>query len=176
MVKNNIVRIVSLTAFILLIPLIAMQFTNEVNWNLADFVLMGALLLGAGLAYELVARSSDRAAYRTAAGLAVVATFLLVWVNGAVGIIGDSPINLMYFGVSVVLIIGATVSRLKPEGMARALIATAITQALIPVIALIILIPDFSPNILEVFVLNAFFIMMFVGSSLLFSRAATQYK
>ncbi len=176
MLKNNILWIVILTALILLIPLIAMQFSNEVNWTLADFVFMGVLLLGAGLAYELVTRSSYLTAYRAAAGLAVVATFLLVWVNGAVGIIGDSSINLIYLGVPAVLIIGATVSRLKPKGMARALLATALTQALIPVIALIVLIPDFLPNVLEVFVLNAFFVMMFVGSSLLFSRAATQYK
>src|SRR5688572_15513319 len=45
MQNKNIFLIVLATAFILLIPLIAMQFTDEVNWNLTDFVIIGALLL-----------------------------------------------------------------------------------------------------------------------------------
>jgi hypothetical protein len=51
MQNKNIIRIVLATAFILLIPLLAMQFTDEVAWDLADFVIIGTLLLGTGLTY-----------------------------------------------------------------------------------------------------------------------------
>jgi len=75
-------------ALILLVPLVAMQFTDEVGWDVADFAVFGALLFGTGLTYELVARKMGRIRYRAAIGVALGAAFLLVWVNGAVGIIG----------------------------------------------------------------------------------------
>jgi hypothetical protein len=166
----------AVVALILMVPLVAMQFTDEVIWTLFDFVFMGALLFGTGLAYELVARKAGTIAYRVAVGLALAAAFLLVWINGAVGIIGseDNPANLLYGGVLAIGFIGAIVARFHPHGMARALFATALAQALVPVIAFIIWKPSFAeaPGILGVFVLNAFFAMLFVGSALLFRRAS----
>jgi hypothetical protein len=169
----------AVVAFILLIPLVAMQFTEEVNWDLFDFAFMGALLFGTGLAYELVARKGGTFAYRIAVGVALVAAFLLVWVNGAVGIIGNegNPANLMYFGVLAIGIIGAFIARLEPRGMARALSAVALAQMLVPVIALTVWNPQATSwgaaSVLGVFGLNAFFAMLFVGSALLFQRAST---
>jgi hypothetical protein len=166
----------AVVALILMVPLVAMQFTDEVIWTLFDFVFMGALLFGTGLAYELVARKAGTIAYRVAVGLALAAAFLLVWINGAVGIIGseDNPANLLYGGVLAIGFIGAIVARFHPHGMARALFATALAQALVPVIAFIIWKPSFAeaPGILGVFALNAFFVMLFVGSALLFRRAS----
>ena len=76
-------------ALLLLVPLVRMQFTEEVNWDLFDFALMGALLFGTGLAYELLTKKASKTtAYRVAVGVALAAAFLLVWVQGAVGIIG----------------------------------------------------------------------------------------
>lgn len=49
--KNKRLLIVLVTATLLLIPLIAMQFTEEVNWNFAYFIVAGALLMG-GWFYE----------------------------------------------------------------------------------------------------------------------------
>ena len=165
-------------ALILLIPLVAMQFTSEVNWTLSDFVFAGILLFGTGLTYELVARKAGGIAYRAAVGVALAAAFLLVWINGAVGIIGneDNPANLMYGGVLAVGIIGAMIARFQPHGMARALFATAFAQMLVPVIALIIWRPslDDAPGIVGVFMLNAFFVMLFVVSALFFRRAARE--
>ena len=63
MQNKNILRMALATAFLLLLPLLAMQFTDEVVWDLADFAVAGALLFGAGLTYELVARKG--AASRT---------------------------------------------------------------------------------------------------------------
>src|SRR4028118_594978 len=115
------------TAFVLLIPLLAAP-----AWNLADFVFAGALIFGTGLTFVLVARRAGNIAYRVAVGVALAAAFILVWVTGAVGIIGseDNNANLMYFGVLAVGIIGAIVARFRPHGMARALFAMALAQAL----------------------------------------------
>ncbi len=127
------------TAAILVAPLVAMQFTDEVNWGLLDFIVMGFLLFGTGLTYVLISRISERIAYRTAVGVAVVAGFLLIWMNLAVGIIGseNNPVNLIYLGVLAIGIIGAVISHLRPLGMARTMFASAIAQMLVPVIVLI---------------------------------------
>ena len=126
-------------AFLLLLPLIAMQFTNEMNWDETDFIVFGTMLFSACSVYELAARMTPNSAYRAAVGVAVMAAFILIWMNLAVGIIGseDSPANLMYGGVLAVAITGAFIVRFRPYGMARALAATALAQALVGVIALI---------------------------------------
>src|SRR5688572_13837431 len=131
--------VVLAAAFILMLPLLAMQVTDQVVWDLADFGVAGALLVGAGLTYVLVARKAGKIAYRTAVGVAVAAALLLVWINLAVGIIGteDNPANLMYIGLLAVGFIGALIARFQPQGMARALFATALAQALVAVIAVI---------------------------------------
>lgn len=181
MKSKRFIRPALATAFILLIPLAAMQFTDEVDWNWFDFVVMGALIFAAGLAFELIAGKTKATAYRAAAGVALAASFLLVWVNLAVGIIGseDNPANLMYFAVVLIAIAGAAVARLRPLGMARAMFAAAAALALVPVIALLIGGSQASalrepPGMLGVFALNAFFVLLFVASALLFRRAASR--
>lgn len=162
------------TSAVLMVPLVAMLFTNEVNWDLFDFVAMGSLLFGSGLMYVLISRKLDNIAYRTAVGVAVVAGILLIWVNLAVGIIGsaDNPANLLYAGVLAIGIIGAWITRLQPRGMSRTLFATALTQMLVPVIALVFWRPSINepPGTVGTFILNAFFAALFVVSGLLFRR------
>jgi len=164
----------SAAALILLLPLIAMQLTNEVVWDVADFAVFGALLLGAGVTYELAARVTGNTAYRIAVGVALAAAFILVWVNGAVGIIGseDNDANLMYGGVLVVGVIGAVMARFQPHGMARALFTTALAQASVGAIALIAGLGSPESGPLEIVALNGFFVTLFVGSALLFREAA----
>ena len=165
---RSIVGVALATAFILLIPLLA-----EWAWNLADFVLAGALIFGTGLMFVLAARRARNMAYRFAVGAALAAAFILVWVTGAVGIIGteDDNANLMYAGVLAVGIIGATIARFRPRGMARALFATALAQVLVTVIVLIFgLGLPWSPPV-EILGLNGFFVSLFVGSALLFRYA-----
>jgi hypothetical protein len=172
MMQKNIIRIALGTGLILLIPLVAMQFTEEVNWDLFDFAFMGTLLFGTGLAYELVARKVGAIAYRAAVGVALAAALLIVWINLAVGIIGTegNPANLMYIGVLAVGIIGAIIARFQPHGMSRALFATALAQALVAVIALI---AGMQHHIGEM-VLNGFFVTLFIGSAWLFRQAARE--
>lgn len=176
--NKSIIHLARLTAFILLLPLLAMLFTDQVVWDLTDFIVAGALIFGTGLAYELVASKGGTMAYRVAVGIALAAAFLLVWMNLAVGIIGseDNPVNLMYFGVLAIFILGAIMARLRPQGMARVLFATALAQALVPVLALMINKPQVTGveafmGVLGVLGLNAFFVMMFIGSGLLFRRS-----
>lgn len=73
------------TGLILLIPLIAMQFTSEVNWVLFDFIVMGILLFGTGSMFVLTARKMDKK-YRVAIGLAFTTGLLWLWAELAVGI------------------------------------------------------------------------------------------
>lgn len=126
-------------AGLLLLPLLAMQFTDEVNWGPGDFVVAGALVAGVGLTYELAARTMANGAYRAGVGVALAGAFILVWANLAVGVIGseDDPANLMFYGVLGVGAVGAAVARFRAMGMARALLAMAVAQALVAVIALV---------------------------------------
>ena len=101
-------------------------------------------------------------------------SIVLVWLSLGVGIIGKDgdPANLMYFGVLAVGISGAFVARFQPHGMARALLATALAQALVTAIALVagLGLPWSGPA--EILALNGFFIAMFVGSAWLFRCSA----
>ena len=178
MQNKNILFIALAVALILLVPLIAMQFSDEVAWSPFDFAFAGALLLGAGLAFELISCKSSTIAYRAAVGVALVTAMLLVWINLAVGIIGseDNPANLMYLGVLAILILGALIVRFQPKGMARVLFATALAQVVVLVIALIIWKPEITSteallDVLRVMGVNGFFVVMWVGSGLLFQRA-----
>ena len=75
-------------ALILLIPLIAMQFTSDVKWSLTDFVAMGILLLGTGLSCELVMRRVKKIEHRIVICGIILLAFFLIWVELAVGIFG----------------------------------------------------------------------------------------
>ena len=77
------------TAFLLLIPLIAMQFTNEVNWNVADFLVAGILLSGMGITFVLITNKMTKRTHRIAVGIALAAVLLFIWAELAVGIIGS---------------------------------------------------------------------------------------
>ena len=70
---------------ILLIPLIAMQFTQEVRWSITDFAVMGLLVFGMCCAFIISARLLPRRHWAVAAIICLVA-FLLVWAELAVGI------------------------------------------------------------------------------------------
>ena len=124
-------------AALLLVPLIAMQFTNEVNWTGSDFVFAGVMLGALGLGIELAVRASRRAAYRLGALLALGASFMLVWINGAVGIIGSEGegANLMFLGVIAVALVGSVIAGFRAGGMAWAMGAAAVAQLLVPVVA-----------------------------------------
>src|SRR5215208_2330558 len=118
----------TIPALLLLLPLAARW-----PWTAADFAVMGVLLFGSVGIYEFAARASGHIAYRAGVAIAVVAAFLLIWINLAVGIIGDegNPLNLLYAGVLGTALIGSIVARFEPGGLTRAFAVTAALQALV---------------------------------------------
>ena len=73
------------TAAILLIPLVAMQFTNEVRWDETDFVVMGSLLFGMASLFVLVARKATRR-HRVFIGMSFLVVLIYIWAELAVGV------------------------------------------------------------------------------------------
>lgn len=161
----------AVAALILLLPLVVMQFSDNVNWTASDFVFAGVLLFGSLGIYELVARKTEDTLYRYAVGVAVAAAFLLIWVNGAVGIT-DSDADGMYLGVLAVGFIGALLARFRPQGMALAMFATALALVSVSVIALVAGIVPAYNSAFEILGITGFYITLFVGSALLFREAA----
>ncbi|MCS5616249.1 MAG: hypothetical protein NZ771_10640 [Candidatus Marinimicrobia bacterium] len=82
------IRILYIVGTILLIPLIAMQLTNEVNWSLFDFIIMGAMLTITGLLGEIIFKKVKKYKHRMAFYVVVAIIFLLIWAELAVGIFG----------------------------------------------------------------------------------------
>ena len=164
-------------ALLFLLPLAAEQLSEEMNWSMGDFIVWAAMLVAACGAFELAMRLSPNWAYRAAAAVAIGAGFLLVWINLAVGIIGseDNSANLLYAGVLAMGVVGAVVADFRPHGMARALIAMAVTQMLIAVTALIAGWGSEGENWPQVIiVLNGFFTTLWLLSAGLFRRAARE--
>jgi hypothetical protein len=88
MQNKNLLYIAAGTGLILSIPLIAMQFTDEVDWNLFDFVIIGSLLFGTGLLYEILTKNVKDSTHRVAIGFVLAFLLFLVWAELAVGVFG----------------------------------------------------------------------------------------
>ena len=86
--NKRLIGIVLTVVLLLLIPLIVMQFTNEVDWSPFDFAIMGVLLLGTGLLCELVLRTVKSFTHRIIVCAIILVVFFLIWAELAVGIFG----------------------------------------------------------------------------------------
>lgn len=89
--NKRLVLLMLAAAGLLMVPLVAMQFTSEVGWDAFDFIVAGVLLFGTGLAIELALRIVTGFWTRVAAVLGLLFILFLVWAELAVGIFG-SPI------------------------------------------------------------------------------------
>lgn len=155
-------------ALLLLLPLL----TNA-PWTLSDFMFMGALMAGVGTGLELAVRRGN-AAYTAGAGLALVASFLLIWINGAVGIIGSEAENgnLLFVLVPGVALIGSAAAMFRPAGMAIAMVAAAVVQLLVPFAAYAL--GQFAPGAIwsaKVAGITLMFVAMWLASGASFRRA-----
>lgn len=116
-------------------------------------------------------------AYRFAVGAALATPLLLFWVIGAVGLIGveGDPFDMIYAGVVGVGVAGAAVARLRPRGMARAMVAAAGAQGMVVVIALMVGKQHVEvSSVPEIVLSNGFFVALWCGSAWLFKRAARE--
>jgi len=80
-------RIVLGTIVVLLIPLIAMRFTNEVAWQIGDFIVAGALLLSSAYLYEIVTKKLNSNLKKALVGVTVFVSLTLVWVSLATDLV-----------------------------------------------------------------------------------------
>ncbi len=112
-----------------LIPLVAKLLT-DLPWTTFDFVAWGVMLLVAASVCEVGLRLSGSLAYRAGVVVAAGTSFLIVWSNLAVGIIGNenNPLNQIFFGVIAIAIVGAFLARFRANGMALAMAVTAAAQ------------------------------------------------
>ncbi len=158
-----------IAAIMLVLPLIAMQVTDEVDWDVSDFIIFGVMLGTVGGTFELAAKMTPNKAYLAATGVALATAFILIWINGAVGIIGneENPANLMYYGVLIVGIIGSAIAWGQPNGMALAMVATAIAQVLVAVVALV-------AGLVYTFVVTVIFVLLWLTSAWLFKKSGKE--
>jgi hypothetical protein len=161
---------------LILAPLVAMQFpASGVNWTISDFIFAAALVGVVGGLFELAARASGSWAYRGGAGLALLTSFLLVWINGAVGIIGneDNRANLVFGVIILMAIAGTIVAKARAAGMVRGMAVATVAQA---VVGLVVFAQGIAanepPGAFGMLVLIEGFALLWAGSALLFRRAA----
>lgn len=165
----------TVTAFLLTIPLIAMQFTSEVVWSLSDFIIAGMLLMGTGIIYKLLTRRSARTAYRVATGFALLSGLFLIWANLAVGIIGseNNAFNLIYFAVIAIGLIGAPIVRYSARRMALVMGGMSVAVILITILAFLTGMHQIpASSVAEVLGINALFVTIFAVSGMLCRNAA----
>jgi hypothetical protein len=115
-------------ALLLSIPLI-----TRAPWSALDFVLAAAMLVASGIALELVARSRKNLTELAAAAGALLGALVIVWVNGAVGMIGseDNPYNLLFLIVILIAAGGSVIARFRLTGLAITMAMAGFSQLLI---------------------------------------------
>lgn len=157
----------TLAGALLLTPLLAMQFTEEVLWTPGDFIVFGLMLAVAGGCLELAVRSSGQVAYRLGTALTVLGGFLLLWVNLAVGIIGneENPANLLFGGIIAILVLGTVMTRGQAVGMARTLWVAAMAQIVIALLTALL-------GLGNIFVISAVFTGFWLAAAWSFRRSA----
>ena len=158
----------SFAAGLLALPAIAMQFTDEVNWSGSDFVFAAIMFGTVGGLLELAARASSNLAYRVAVAAAVVCGLLQIWINLAVGIIGneDNSANWTYFAVVFMAAAGGIVAFGDSRSLMRAMLAAAGAQFLFSVLHAL--------NGTPTPIIDGFFILVWLVAAKLFARAAKE--
>ncbi|MES2903640.1 MAG: hypothetical protein V4696_05590 [Pseudomonadota bacterium] len=112
---------------LLAVPFVAMRFTDEVKWTASDFLFAGILFGTVGLVIELAVRKSTDWAYRGGVAFAAFAGLLIIWANGAVGMIGneDNGYNLLFGLPILIALLGSVAVRFRALGMSMAMLAAA---------------------------------------------------
>lgn len=131
----------ALPTALLITPAVMMQqAVDGWLWTPFDFAFAAVLLYGTTGLIDLAIARGGGTAYRLGASLAVLVSFLLIWVNGAVGIIGneDNPANLVFLGIVLVAFAGSALARFEARGMARTMLLAFALTAAVAVAALVL--------------------------------------
>ncbi len=174
-VKRKMCLVALVTLGLLLIPLTVMNYTNQVNWALGDFIVMGVMLMVVGGTYVLISSLSPNGAFKAGIATTCLAVFLLIWISLAVGIIGDlsNIANLLYLLIFLSIGIGSWVSKLSPKGLSITMFVTSVLQLTIPLIAMSLFTLDMSMEgeIVGMFVINSVFVILFLVAGVFFKQA-----
>jgi hypothetical protein len=121
----------SAAAILLATPAVMMQISDGWHWGAGAFVAFGIILGGIVSLYELSARKFASTAYGIGVTVALITSFLVILMNIVGSITGreEDPVNLSFFGLVLAAATGAFAARLRPDGMARAMLGTAGVQA-----------------------------------------------
>lgn len=137
--RFNIWRIIGWGGAVALVlsPLVAMKFTTEVNWDETDFIFAAVIFGIVGGLIELAVRKSANWYFRFGWVFAVLAGFIVIWSNLAVGMIGneDNPINLWFGAVLLIAIAGSVASRFFRSILSAAMFTAGSVQAAIGIFA-----------------------------------------
>jgi len=166
---KTILRVALGALAVLMVPLVASQVVKGWNWSAGSFVFVYVLFFGTGMVYAVIARKMGAWSYKVGVGVALVAGFALGWSNMVHVADSENPMNLWYFSVLVVGVVGAGLARLRAQGLAYTLFAMAATLALITV-----LLPTGAPFDLarNMTIGHVVFVALFIASGLLFRRAS----
>ena len=171
--KDNAARGIRISAWggaaaLILLPLLAIKIMDASAWQVSDLPFAVIMVAAVGIAFEIALRIPAKWTRRAGTAAALATAFLLVWGNLAVGFAGseDNRINITFFAIPLVALIGSVVARFRSAGVALALVAAAVTQIAAGLIALFdghFTIP-----------LTVFFTGFWLASALLFRRSARQ--
>lgn len=162
---------------LLIVPFVAMRVgADGVNWSPGDFIIFGVMLAIVGGALEMAVRASGNWAYRGGAALALVAAFLVVWANLAVGIVGSehNPWNGLFFLALLLGLAAAVLARFRARGMSAAMLVTAASLMVAFVIAMIARPAEIGVHPAVELAGTAIFALLFLGSAALFRKAARE--
>ncbi|GAA4006338.1 hypothetical protein [Sphingomonas humi] len=112
--------------------LLALPAILRFPWTASDFVLAAVMLGTVGAGIEFLARLSGNVFVRLGGVVMAVTCFLTIWVNLAVGMIGDdNPYNLLFLGVLAVAVGGTLMVRYRAAAMVKVTLACAVLQVVV---------------------------------------------
>lgn len=165
--------------FLLLVMMMALGWLNligQLNWGVGDFIFVAVIFFGGLSAFRFVSGRGQGRMFHAAVALSLVTALSMIWITLAVGIIGseDNQANIMYVGVLGIGLLGSLIARFRATGMSRTMLAVTIAQLVVTVVAVTVWKPETEEHVFSTFILNLFYVMLFLSSALLFHRARRQ--
>lgn len=163
-----------LAGLLLLTPAVMMQIDDGWNWGPGDFVFAGFIILGTVALYELAVAKSGSWPYRMGVAIALAVAFLSIWINLAVGIVGeDNPANVHYFGLVAMAGAAGFAGEFRARAMLRAMACVAAATAFVGLLVVTAPVNAAIPGLTaRVLAISAIFAAMWLASAGLFWRAA----